>query len=168
MSSIKYPEGIDAVWLGRDKVGHVAAFITAGLGPVPRWIEFDDDSLTKVELQISNLPSISDVRLHISIPRPEGYTSLAEKGLYVFDWCDIHRAIKDHRNCYEKVADPKPPILFSQLGDALGAIVGATNFPEINFAEISGVDVTSFFADDCIVFHPDHIRLATTMKPDKF
>lgn len=61
MSSIKYPEGIDAVWLGRDKVGHVAAFITAGLGPVPRWIEFDDDSLTKVELQISNLPSISDV-----------------------------------------------------------------------------------------------------------
>ena len=151
-----YPNGIDVVWLGRDKVGHVAAFITAGLGPVPRWIEFNDDSLAKTEFQISNLPSISEVKLHVSVPRPEFYTSLAEKGLYVFDWFDIHRATKDHKNCYNKVADPKPPLLFSQLGDALCAMAGATNFPEIDFAEISDVNVTNFFTDDCIVFHPDH------------
>ena len=42
-----YPIDIDFVWIGIDKVGHVAAFITAGKGQIP------ETAMPQVDFHIS-------------------------------------------------------------------------------------------------------------------
>lgn len=104
-----YPTGSDLVWLGRDRVGRLAAFITAGAGQIPKRLLVEENMPCDFEGAILDLPKVSDVMLHVDVPRPDSFIALAERGLFVFDWRDIHRATRERSSCYELVATPLQP-----------------------------------------------------------
>ncbi len=107
MTIQRYPVGVDCVWLGLDSAQHVGVFVTGGEGPIPNavleqsllWIE-------DMELEVLGLPKVSDAELLVSVPRPDSFIALAERGLFVFDWADVSRTAGELSNSYELVASP--------------------------------------------------------------
>lgn len=103
-----YPTGIDCVWIAEDAQKMLAAFITAGFGPIPkRVIEEGDDLIQEIESALMGLPVISSACMHIDVPRPDDFISLAERGIYVYDWRESHCNLLGNRCCYVRVASPK-------------------------------------------------------------
>lgn len=106
--TVNYPVGIDCVWIAEDSQGMLAAFITAGMGPVPRFIIGDgDDLIHEIESSLMQLPVVSMVHLHINVPRPDDFISLAERGFFVYDWRDTHCCSSLESICYARVASPE-------------------------------------------------------------
>jgi hypothetical protein len=109
MNKVKpYPVGVDLMWLGQDQNGVLAAFITAGFGPVPEsMLDEAGQVVADIESELLDLPRVSDAQLHVAVPRPDDFVSLAERGFLVFDWRDAHRSLSEETECYELVASPK-------------------------------------------------------------
>ena len=42
--------------------------------------------------------------MRVGVPRPDDFVELAGRGLFVYDWTDIHRKRKDYLHAYELVA----------------------------------------------------------------
>jgi hypothetical protein len=59
---------------------------------------------------IVELPRVTQAQLLIAEPLPDVLIELAERGLFVFDWQDVHRPIVKCSNRYEAVALPAVPI----------------------------------------------------------
>jgi hypothetical protein len=83
MSGGHYPHGLDLIWPCADRNGHIGAFITAGEGPIPETVlafgALNDEAF-------SSLPSIGGGRLLVTVPKPDCYQGVAERGFFVFDW----------------------------------------------------------------------------------
>lgn len=57
------------------------------------------------------------------MPRPDDFVELAEQGLFVYDWTDIHRKRKDYLHAYELVAVPSGAMLeHCHLPSELGGV----------------------------------------------
>jgi hypothetical protein len=114
---LEYPEGLDCIWIAIDQGGKIGAFITAGVGPIPADVLQDTQliSVQNLEERLLELPRISDARMLVSLPRPDDYVSLAERGFYVYDWSDVHSDATDLTNAYELTAIPISPITAEQL-----------------------------------------------------
>lgn len=142
MSQRPYPNGIDCVWLASDQVGHLGAFITAGVGPIP--IEALDTSILPiedVENSLYQLPQVTRAKLRVSVKRPDDFIDLAERGLFVYDWTDINRTARDALHVYEPVAEPAQPITIGVLPDDLAPLAKAVRLPDVVFCENNAVDV---------------------------
>jgi len=117
------PAGLDVVWLALDKSGQLGAFVTAGEGPIPAAaLRCPVMRIEEVESALRSLPRIASAELRVSVPRPDDFVELAERGLFVYDWTDIHRRRKDYLNAYELAAVPigarlKLSNLPSELGE---------------------------------------------------
>jgi hypothetical protein len=139
----EYPEQIDCVWLATDRAGQVGAFITAGVGPIPNVLldnyEFD---IEVVEQSIIDLPRVGDVRLLVSVPRPDDFIAIAERGIFVYDWTDLHRT-SDFRGAYEQVAVPQRPIQSTALTDKLVKMFGNVRFSNVEFSSSGLLDVVA-------------------------
>lgn len=110
-----YPAGFDFVWIGRDEKGRLAAFVTAGGGQIPKsLLGKSGEMLCDIERAILDLPKVSGVKLHVEVPRPDDFIAMAERGFFVFDWRDVHRATKEESGCYELVATPLQPATFAE------------------------------------------------------
>jgi hypothetical protein len=96
MTTQPYPGQIDCVWIASDRDGHVGAFVTAGVGPIPELALNSAEPLLveDIEEAILKLPKVSDCRLLVSIPRPDSFIDMAERGLFVYDWSDVHRTTR--------------------------------------------------------------------------
>jgi hypothetical protein len=111
-----YPTGFDCIWLASDKSGNLAAFVTAGLGPIPITIANDDSqSIEDLETRLMEWPEISDAILLTKVKRPDDFVNMSRRGLFVFDWTDIHRTRKEAIEAYELVAKPSTPLHTEQL-----------------------------------------------------
>jgi hypothetical protein len=124
------------VWVASDREGHVGGFVTAGVGPVP------DEALREefvpvedVEGILRRLPKISTTRLLSAVKRPDDFVDLAERGVFVFDWADIHRSSVEAVKAYEAVAVPHHPIGVAELPGELVIVATALKFTELAFAD---------------------------------
>jgi len=133
--SDNYPTGVDLIWVARDKYGRLAALVTAGEGPVPKEI-IGDDGLPDCdfEAEILKLPVASKALLHVQVPRPDDFIAIAERGLFVYDWRDIHRTAAEASNCYELVASPAQAISWSSLDASLSRL-GTVQLVEHDFSD---------------------------------
>mgnify|MGYP001269893781 FL=1 len=142
MSTQPYPEGIDCVWLASDHDGHLGAFITAGIGPIP------EDALDSVHMPVEDiedrlcqLPPVSQARLLVSVKRPDDFIDLAERGVFVYDWTDINRTAREALRVYEPVAVPTKPITASSLPSDLAALAKVLRLADIAFAACKAIDI---------------------------
>lgn len=139
---VKYPEGIDCVWLASDREGHVGAFITAGMGPIPAEalnstiVPFED-----IGGRLDQLPRVSEARLLVPLKRPDDFIDLAERGLFVYDWSDIHRTARGALQVYEAMAVPTQPITVSSLPSDLSSLATALSLAAVLFAAGGTVDI---------------------------
>ena len=135
-----YPSGIDLVWLGVDRSGAVAAFITAGDGPIPlsilQHIATDD---VDVEDEICHLTEVSGSILTVSVPRPDSFMSISGKGIFVYDWGEfLHNPI-GIKHSYRLVARPNAPVLFSALPKKFRDVVPYVEFTNVSFGNFDAI-----------------------------
>ena len=142
MSTKNYPDGIDCVWLASDVAGHVGAFITAGLGPIPS-AALDEKMLPieDVEASLCELPQSTHAKLLVSVKRPDDFVALAERGIFVYDWTDIGRTAANALHRYELVAAPVQPIFLDKLPHELFRLAKAAELSKISFLTDNSLDI---------------------------
>ncbi|QND47156.1 hypothetical protein HB780_15650 [Rhizobium lusitanum] len=107
-----YPEGFDTIWIGVDRSDVVGAFITAGVGPMPKFCLTASIDVADIEELLLGLPDIGDCEMLVDFPRPDSHVALARKGLLVFDWEQFDKA-------YVLAAMAKIPLQSSNLPSEL-------------------------------------------------
>lgn len=126
MEDLADPRGLDLAWLGVDTSGKVAVFLTAGEGPIPAsalpWALGEPD----LEPQLHALPITGEARVLVSVPNDESFRSFGKRGLFVFDWSDVHRSQLQAKGLYELVCSPESPLLCEALPAGLQAVAVAT------------------------------------------
>jgi hypothetical protein len=123
---VAYPVGIDAAWLGADEIGRVGLFITAGEGPVPETALHQLELGIWPEKAVAGLPRVGPCNLLAEVPNPNSFIEAAERGIFVYDWTDIHRSRSGEMDSYELVASPTCETSLSQVRAYLGV-----QWPEI-------------------------------------
>lgn len=149
-----YPIGIDCVWIAEDLQGMLAAFITAGMGPIPKFvIEDGDDLIHELENNLMRFPMVSAVHLHIDVPRPDDFISLAERGFFVYDWRDAHCCSSLESICYVRVASPENAVNNSGLYLDATRTLRVVHMRDIDFRASEYVGVSAL---ENAVFPDDH------------
>ena len=123
-------DGIDASWLAIDAQGQVAVFTTGGEGPIP------ETALASVETGeelIQLLPEVSGHELFTSVPRQADFVYFAKRGLFAYDWSDVHRVASKAMGAYELQALPTSPRHISQLPASVQVLAGATQLAGVAF-----------------------------------
>ena len=123
-------EGIDVAWLAVDALGQVAIFTTAGEGSVP---ETAFASVESAEESVRSLAEISGYELHASVNRPDDFIAFAKRGLFAYDWSDVHRAASKCLGGYELQVRPSSPLRLSQLPTPVQALASATLLSGVTF-----------------------------------
>lgn len=137
-----YPDGVDCVWLAADRDGHLGAFITGGVGPIPvQALNFEHASIEETEERICELPRVSSARLLVVVKRPDDFIALAERGVFVYDWSDVHRPARESIHAYEPVAAPTKPITVDALPDEIAALVEGIILEYVAFADGQALDI---------------------------
>lgn len=101
-----YPHQTDCVWLATNSSGQLAAMITAGEGPIPGSVLAHDFDLMDIESVLLDLPVIGEARLIDQVPDPSSFLALSRRGLFVYDWTDLHRTHAEAVRAYELVSVP--------------------------------------------------------------
>jgi hypothetical protein len=137
-----YPEGVDCVWIASDFNGHVGAFVTGGIGPIPvEALNSEFVPIEDIEERICQLPKISEVRLLVSMKRPDDFIDMAESGLFVYDWRDVERTLKESTHLYEPIAVPITPISIDELPGLLRGIAANISFSKVVFVDGHPLDI---------------------------
>lgn len=145
MDERPYPEGLDCCWLASDRIGQLGVFVTGGSGPIPAQVLLPAYPLDDLEKTILELPKASDIDLRVRAPRSDRFVALAERGMFVYDWSDVHRT----EQCideYELVALPYRPITLDLLPESLADTARAVRFSTVSFASAWRVDVRAHMA----------------------
>ncbi|MBY5462919.1 hypothetical protein ELG97_00955 [Rhizobium leguminosarum] len=100
--------------------------------------------LENVDALLADLPSISESNLLVPYPRPDDFIAIAQKGLFVYDWPDVHRLERDCTRKYEKVAAPSNPASLQKLPTLLQVSAGRMKFV-LSFSEESFIDIDDNF-----------------------
>jgi len=127
---MKAQRDIDMPWVAVDAAGRLAVFTTAGEGPVPASAL---NASAAAEAAIAELPIFGGNKLLVAYPRPDDFIAFAERGLYAYDWCDVHRTTGASSGCYELVAVPLRPVLISELPEGLRLPFEATLISDASF-----------------------------------
>lgn len=145
MDERPYPDGIDALWLASDHVGHLGVFVTGGSGPIPVQALEPDYPLADLETHLLALPKASDIELRVRLPQPDRFVALAERGLFLFDWSDVHRT-EAYIDEYELIAQPYRPLMLGQLPNGLLDAARSIRFTGIAFAHAWRINVGAHMA----------------------
>lgn len=119
---MNYPEQIDLVWLAVDNAGNLAAMITGGAGPIPGGVLVHGDKVLGMEELLLALPLLGAASIHVQVPNPSSFKALGERGLFVYDWTDVHRTTVSALDAYELVAFPSACLDFDSLPERLKAL----------------------------------------------
>jgi hypothetical protein len=141
-----YPTGVDCVWIGSDADGLLGAFVTGGVGPIPK-PALDDrlPAIEDIEQLLLTLPIRSTTDLKVSLKRPDDFIALAERGFFVYDWRDTHRTIVESRNTYELIAAPRAPLRLDSLEGSLAQTAALTMFKNARFSSQSTIEIGTEF-----------------------
>jgi hypothetical protein len=128
--------------LASDRDGHLGAFVTGDVGPIPiQALNCEDALIEDIEELICNLPNASTALLLVSIKRSDDFVDLAERGVFVYDWSDVHRTARESIHAYELVATPVSPITVKMLPVKLASVAIALKFVDIAFADGQPLDI---------------------------
>jgi len=134
MADAAYPEMVDCIWIASDRNGRLAAFTTGGQGPIPKRALA---LLAAMEDAIAALPAKTQAR--ISSRHSQRYDDelnvLAGRGLFVYDWSDVHRTRAEAIGVYELMAAPAVPALIENLPAETAAAFRHVICRSIEFAE---------------------------------
>ncbi len=137
-----YPEGIDCVWLASDREGNVGAFATGGSGPIPVGaLTETQPAIVDIEERVHLLPRTSQAKLLVTVKRPDDFIAMAERGLYVYDWSDVHRTAREAIGAYELMAAPLRPITAREMADEFAATLAGANLNTVSFETERLLDV---------------------------
>ena len=126
--------GIDCTWLASDQAGNLAVFFTAGIGPIPPFaLEGSPVPIEDVELRLYALPRICSAKLLVPIPRPDAHLDFSERGLFVYDWSDVHATARAATNAYQAEAVPQTPLHINSLPSDIAAAAARLRLPEVLF-----------------------------------
>ncbi|WP_018061534.1 hypothetical protein [Caulobacter sp. UNC279MFTsu5.1] len=121
---MEYPNDVDLVWLAVDETDRLAAVVTGGSGPIPEQVLInDDDDVLGIERALLALPSIGAASVHAQVPNPQSFKALSERGLFVYDWTDVHRVRSAEIGAYELVASPSVTLSLADLPIGLRRLV---------------------------------------------
>jgi hypothetical protein len=131
----------DLAWFGVDNLGHAAAFITAGTGPIPAsLLDQADLDLPSLEQIANQLPKIGAAHLVERSGNMSSFVALAERGFFVFDWADVHRLKIEHINAYERVCTPATPLILGNDQVQFAFI----RFQSISFEDLKTIPIHEF------------------------
>ena len=139
-----YPKSQDMVWLACDRGGRLGAFVTAELGPIPiPALMSDSPAVEEIEEIVLSLPRVSDVASEpgcfYKSTMPASFLDLAARGLFVYDWTDVHRTTS-YLLAYERVATPTRPLLLETLRHELMTAMRPVRFGVLEFCASLVVD----------------------------
>lgn len=123
----QYPSHLDVTWVAVDRLGRIGVFTTGGQGPIPRVYLRDEGMVDRLFDAIDALPLVSKQLLLSDVPRPDAFIGFARRGLFSFDWADVHRT-QGLVHAYEIQARPVSPVIVSTAGltssvvDSLGRV----------------------------------------------
>ena len=129
-----YPHGSDYGWLACDRDDRFAIFITAGVGPIPCAILADRENADRAEDLVWELPDMGGAHLHVHLPRPDDFIGFARRGLFAYDWSDVHRTT-NKLQCYERCSSPTRPIRLHELPPELASLAKRVCFPALLFVD---------------------------------
>lgn len=115
-SAMDYPDQIDCVWLAVDPAGRLGAMITAGLGPIPGNLLTGGIEVTDTEHLLLGLPVVADAQ---PIEDARSFLELSRRGLFVYDWSDVHRSDAAASHAYELVCSPSVHLPMDDLAPEL-------------------------------------------------
>lgn len=142
MTTQPYPEHIDCLWLASDSEGYLGAFITAGAGPIPmEALNFIGLPVVDTGDRLCQLPAVSKAQLLVSLKPPNDFIDLAERGIFVYDWSDVHRSKSRGLKKYELYAVPTNPITVTSLPSDLESLARAVKLANIKFTDGNNVDI---------------------------
>jgi hypothetical protein len=137
----EYPSQIDCVWLASDGVGNLAVFITAGIAPIPAIaLSQAYGPILDVEEWVQRLPLTSAASDRHGIRGQGAFDEFAQRGLFAFDWTDVHRT-GNYVHSYEKVASPTRPLPVSALTGTLLNCGSRLVLNTIDFSSTAAVNI---------------------------
>ncbi len=141
---MSYPKGLDCVWLATDSQCSIAIFITAGEAPVPSHLLQKNTSLLGAEELVWKLPERTEARILVKAKRPDDYLAFAKRGLFVYDWTDIHRTQSSSINMYEMVAQPVKACSLDNISSELASCIVKIAVKNFMFSENSTIDISTY------------------------
>ena len=133
--------GVDCVWLAADRDGAIGAFVTGGSGPVPLDVlEPERLPIDEIEALISEMPRISQARMLVALKRPDDFIDMAERGLFVYDWTDVHRTASEEIGAYELISVPITPVNVTGISAHIRDILSRSR-PNVSFSAAKNVDI---------------------------
>jgi hypothetical protein len=107
-----YAQELD--WYAIDKNGNLGMFSAIMHAPIPGIVKKSYDNYIQIKKLINSLPkSTSFVLTTAERCDFSDWASCAEKGLYAFDFRDVHRLIA--KNQYDLIARPLLPLNFKNI-----------------------------------------------------
>jgi hypothetical protein len=79
-----------------------------------------------------------------SLPRPTDFIFFGSRGLFAYDWTDVHRNSGFSRR-YEMLSKPERPIHCSNMPERFQELLRATTFSGLRFADTPKIDVREHF-----------------------
>ncbi|XAZ22217.1 hypothetical protein LVY75_25860 [Sinorhizobium sp. B11] len=144
----EYPFDIDYPWVATDKDGFLATFFTGGAGAIPlAALPNMHAASSDLEAAFLQLPVVSEVNLLVSYPRPDDFVATAERGLFAYDWADVHRIKRDYSGKYEKVAAPQKPIRIGDLQPFL-QVLARRAMINLSFLSADAISIEDNFKPD--------------------
>jgi hypothetical protein len=139
-----YPDGLDCVWIALDRDGRVGAFVTGGEGPIPTQALLSHRlPVEEIEARLGELPSTTIARLLVPMKRPDDFLELAQRGVFAYDWTDVHRTRSEALHAYEQIAAPDAPISARELPKEIAGLLEGIVL-NVSFANESSIDVTKY------------------------
>ena len=146
---MRYPH-LDLIWFATDGSNNVAAFVTAGRGPIPRRVlQWDASPNGLLADKLLSLPVIGSGRMLQPYANPERFLQLAERGAYVYDWTDVHKAEAARTRSYELVCAPSVSRASNDLPDEMKLIAADASLAGVNFPEQPLLDIRLLL--DCVL-----------------
>lgn len=138
-----YPQA-DYVWIATDAVGRIAAFATGGEGPIPTAVMHSACiPIARIENVLLQMPIRGEATMLRKYSRPDTFMSLGKRGLYVFDWTDVHKMSAAEIGAYELVCAPSVPILYSELSHEFLRHFASLPAFKVNFEGGHAIDPTA-------------------------
>jgi hypothetical protein len=133
------PRAFDWVWLACDRDDRVAAFVTAGAGPIPTAVLDSNLPVEDGEALIRSLAATTVARSLLAKGDVTSFMALAQRGVFVYDWQGVHSA-RMHIHSYELVAVPDTPARFDSLPDELAKLSRVVRFDKVSFVDEKAID----------------------------
>lgn len=136
----QYPEGVDCVWIGSDRDGRLGVFVTGGEGPIPALaLDAKRIPVEEIEGRLLGLPPTTLGRIIVALKRPDDFLELARRGLFAYDWSDVHHTQSENSGKYEQIAVPETPLMWAtlpaEIASLLAGITFSLAFPQENLID---------------------------------